>query len=90
MNKHYILNIDPDAHYEWERCRLHDPITAAHPALAELVAAAIGDEAGAYLVAVNIEVKVLERATVQPAHSATAGRVEVPARPAMPQLAEVA
>ncbi|HEY9908154.1 MAG TPA: hypothetical protein V6D18_11200 [Thermosynechococcaceae cyanobacterium] len=62
MTKHFILNLDPAAKYEWDRCTLRDPITADHPALAGLVADAVGDQPGSYLVSVSIEVKVLEQA----------------------------
>ncbi len=66
MTKHYILSINPNAQYEWEQCILRDPLTAGRPDLASLIAEAVGDETGSYLVAVNIEVKVLEKApTVQ-------------------------
>ena len=88
MTKHYILSLDPAAKYEWERCTLRDPITAEHPALAELVAKAVGDRAGSYLVAVNIDVQVLEEATISGNSAPTL--VEVPMRPSHPQLAEVA
>lgn len=63
MTKHYILNLDPNAKYDWDRRTLRDPITADHPALADLVAQAVGEEAGSYLIAVNIEVQVLEKAS---------------------------
>lgn len=88
MTKHYILSLDPMAKYEWERCTLRDPITAEHPALAELVAKAVGDRAGSYLVAINIEVQVLEEA-IAPCNQLP-NLVEVPNRVAHPQLAEVA
>jgi hypothetical protein len=88
MTKHYILSLDPTAKYEWERCTLRDPITAEHPVLAELVAKAVGDRAGSYLVAIRIDVQVLE-ATSAPANPAP-NLVEVPARPPHPVLAEVA
>ena len=64
MTKHYIFNLDPAAKYEWDRCTLRDPITADHPALAGLVAEAVGEQPGSYLVAVSIEVKVLEQAAI--------------------------
>lgn len=88
MTKHYILSLDPTAKYEWERCTLRDPITAEHPVLAELVAKAVGDRAGAYLIAINIEVQVLESAptTANPLPNL----VEVPVRAPHPVLAEVA
>ncbi|MCY7394036.1 MAG: hypothetical protein LH647_21830 [Leptolyngbyaceae cyanobacterium CAN_BIN12] len=84
MTKHYILNLDPAAKYEWDRCTLRDPITAEHPALAELVARAVGERAGSYLVAINIEVKVLEEEAIAPKPLAPVA--EVPSR-MMPQLA---
>lgn len=86
MTKHYILSLDPTAKYEWERCTLRDPITAEHPALAELVARAVGDRAGAYLVAIHIDVQVLEEAA--PSNPGPS-LVEVPARPAHPHRAEL-
>lgn len=61
MTKHYVLTLNPSAKYEWDRCTLHDPITADKPELAELVAEAVGGQSGAYLVAVEIQVKVLEQ-----------------------------
>lgn len=67
MTKHYILSINPHAQYEWEQCILRDSLTAERPDFASLIADAVGDQAGSYLVAVNIEVKVLEKApSVQP------------------------
>ncbi|MBE9177112.1 hypothetical protein IQ268_00795 [Oculatella sp. LEGE 06141] len=65
MTKHYVLSFDPTAKYEWDRCTLRDPITAERPELAELVAEAVGKQSGSYLVSVNIEIKVLERAPSQ-------------------------
>lgn len=64
MTKHYILKIDPHAPYEWEQCTLSDPITGLRPDFAGLVAEAAEDP-GVYLVAVSIEVKVLEKASVR-------------------------
>jgi hypothetical protein len=65
MMKHYILSINPNAEYEWEQYTLRDPITSERPDFAKLIAEAVGDETGSYLVAVNIEVKVLEKASPQ-------------------------
>jgi hypothetical protein len=61
MTKHYILCIDPNAQYAWDKCTLRDPISAQRPDFASLIAQAVGEETGSYLVAVNIEVKVLEK-----------------------------
>lgn len=60
MMKHYILNLNPTAKHEWDRCILRDPLTAKRPDIAKLIAEAVGENTGSYLVSVNIEVKVLE------------------------------
>lgn len=88
MTKHYILHLDPSAKYEWDRCSLRDPITADRPNFAELIAQAVGEQPGSYLVAVNIEVQVLEQAAPQPelVHPVMA---ELPTRAPMPQLQEL-
>jgi hypothetical protein len=94
MTKHFILSLDPTAKYEWDRCTLRDPITAEHPALATLVAEAVGAP-GSYLVSVNIEVTILEQASKPVAYSVdaqpnrTVGPVDLPSRVAVPQLAEL-
>ena len=64
MTKHYILSLNPTAKHDWDRCTARDPITSKRPELAKLIAEAINAEPGAYLVSVNIEVKVLEQAPV--------------------------
>lgn len=87
MTKHYILHLDPAAKYEWDRCSLRDPITADRPALAELVAKAVGEQPGAYLVAVSIEVKVLE--TAAPQSQSAPNLPEIPTRASLPQLQEL-
>ncbi len=88
MTKHYILNLDPKATYDWERCTLRDPITAEHPALAALVAQAVGGEAGSYLIAVKLEVSVLEKADVEQVKQ-VATAIELPNRLPLPQLKEL-
>lgn len=64
MTKHYVFNLDPSAEYDWDRCTLRDPITAERPELANLVAEAVDQQAGSYLIAINIEVQVLEQVPV--------------------------
>jgi len=64
MIKHYLLSLNPTAKHDWDRCILRDPITAKRPELAKLIAEAIGAEPGTYLVSVNIEVQVLEQASI--------------------------
>lgn len=89
MTKHYILSLDPNAKYEWDRCTLRDPITAEHPALADLVAQAVGEQSGSYLVALNIEVTVLEQANPQTDRLPTVAVEALPNRPQLPKLAEL-
>jgi hypothetical protein len=64
MNKHYILQINPNAKHDWERCSLRHPITAEQPDLAKLVAATVGEQPGSYLVSVSIAIDVLETASL--------------------------
>jgi hypothetical protein len=61
MTKHFVLSLNPTAQHDWERRTLRNPIAAERPDLADLIAEALGEEAGDYLVSVNIEVKVLEK-----------------------------
>ncbi|QLE54492.1 hypothetical protein [Nostoc sp. TCL26-01] len=64
MIKHYILNLNPTAKHEWDRCILRDPLTAKRPEFAKLIAEAVGTDTGSYLISVNIEIQVLEQAAV--------------------------
>ncbi|HEY9693582.1 MAG TPA: hypothetical protein V6D15_15350 [Oculatellaceae cyanobacterium] len=85
MTKHYVLSLNPNAQHEWDRCTLRNPISAERPDLASMLAEAVGEEAGDYLVSVSIEVKVLEKAPLpQPERS-----IDVPTVPAVPQLKEL-
>jgi small conductance mechanosensitive channel len=86
MTKHYILSINPNAEYDWEQFILRDPITAVRPDFASLIAEAVGDETGSYLVAVNIEVKVLEKA---PTPQTQKSPVDIPAVAVNPQRPEL-
>lgn len=61
MNKYYILNLDPQATHEWDRCVLRNPMTGARPDLNEEVAKVIDAEAGAYLIKVNLEIEILDQ-----------------------------
>lgn len=80
MLKHFVLNVNPHAQFEWERCALLHPITAEQPDLAQLLAADLTRQtagtpkSGSYLIAVNIEVTVLEATTTEP----TASPITVP------------
>ena len=72
MLKHFVLNLNPHAQFEWERCALLHPITAEQPDLAQLLAADLTHQiagtpkSGSYLIAVNIEVTVLEATATEP------------------------
>jgi hypothetical protein len=61
MNKYYILNLDPQAAHEWDRCVLRNPITGARPDLKEEVANVIDAEAGSFLIKVSLQIEVLEQ-----------------------------
>lgn len=70
MIKHFILNLNPQAQFDWERCVLHHPITAEQPDLAKLLASDLdlsnlglsegNAPTGSYLISVKIEVAILE------------------------------
>ena len=61
MTNHYILSINPEAEYLWNRCVFSHPITAHRPEFAQVIADAVGTEEVTYLVSVKIEVQVLEK-----------------------------
>jgi hypothetical protein len=90
MIKHFVLNVNPNAQFEWERCSLHNPITAGQPNLANLVAEAIAAETGSYLVSVNIEVSVLDQVPIDQVSNRSIGKVELPSLPSLPEFAELA
>jgi hypothetical protein len=61
MNKYYILNLDPQAAHEWDRCVLRNPLTGARPDLNEEIAQEIDIQAGSYLIKVNLQIEILEQ-----------------------------
>jgi len=79
---HYVLHIDPQARYNWERCRLEHPLTGAACDPSEAIAAALGDRPGRYLVTVRWEVEVLD---YQPVNALPTPAVAAPLTP-LPQL----
>jgi hypothetical protein len=87
MMKHYILSLNPTAKHEWDRCILRDPLSAKRPDIAKMVAEAIGTNGGSYLVSVNIEIKVLEEASVPQIEQLTLNITEAMEKP---QLREAA
>ncbi len=103
MVKHFVLNLNPHAQFEWERCALHHPITAEQPDFAQLLAADISAQtaglpkSGSYLIAVNIEVTILEANAIETLTSPLANPLAPPIAPRLnrtlertPVLAEVA
>lgn len=61
--KYYVVNIDPNAEYEWDKVVLRNPISGERPDLGQIVAEGVGNETGSYLIAIEIEVKILEKTT---------------------------
>ena len=61
MDKYYILNLDPQATHEWDRCVLRNPMTGARPDLNEEVERAVDGQAGSYLIKVKLEIEILEQ-----------------------------
>lgn len=64
MKKYYILNLDPQAIHEWDRCVLRNPMTGARPDLNQEVAKVIDGQAGSYLIKVNLEIEILEHGSI--------------------------
>ncbi|MGB3694142.1 MAG: hypothetical protein WA865_05300 [Spirulinaceae cyanobacterium] len=61
MIKHYVLTLNPEAQYDWEQSNLREPITGVCPDLTAMLAEAVDNQPGSYLISVNVEVKVLEK-----------------------------
>lgn len=59
-DKHFILEINPSAEFSWEKLGLHCPLTNEKPALEQLLAEAMGNRPGSYLISIHLQVKVLE------------------------------
>lgn len=74
MDKHYILNLNPQADSEWDRCVLRNPLSGERPDLSNEIAKAVSDRAGSYLVKVSLQVEVLEQNVTYPSN-----RLELPA-----------
>jgi hypothetical protein len=61
MTHHFVLNIQPQAQYDWDKCTLRNPITGERPDFIEMIASEVGNETGAYLISINIDVQILEK-----------------------------
>ena len=68
MNKHYILNLNPQANSDWDRCVLRNPLSGERPDLSTEIAKAVGDRAGSYLIKVKLEVEILEQNLTNPSN----------------------
>ncbi len=98
MLKHFVLSLNPHAQFEWERCTLHNPITAGQPNLAQLVGQVVsqttgqagGEVSGSYLVAIDIEVTILEAAAVEQSVNRLIGKLELPTLSVAPSFVDVA
>jgi hypothetical protein len=64
MTHHYVLSINPQAQYDWDKCVLRNPITGERPDFTQIIANAVGNEVGSYLISVNIEVQVLQKVAI--------------------------
>lgn len=87
MNKHYVLNINPQAQYDWDKCVLRNPITGERPDFTAMVAQAVSNEPGAYLVSVSVEVQVLEKASAPNLEKSASKTTRVNTPTKLPQLA---
>ena len=65
MNKHYILNINPEAACEWDRCVLRNPITGERPDLKYAISQAVQNKPGSYLIKVCLSVEILEQTVAE-------------------------
>lgn len=45
MDKHYILNLNPQANSQWDRCVLRNPLSGERPDLSTEIAKAVSDRA---------------------------------------------
>jgi hypothetical protein len=65
MIKHYVIEINPEASYEWERCTIRNPIDGNSLDLKSAIATAVGNQPGSYLIALKLEVEILEQSPAQ-------------------------
>ena len=84
MTHHFVLSIHPDAQHDWDKCVLRNPITGERPDFTEIIADAVANESGAYLVSVKVEVTVLEKASLP--QNEEVSRVLSPVKAVSPNL----
>ena len=75
MDRHYILNLNPQASHDWDRCVLRNPITGDRPDLTAEIAKQLQNQAGSYLIKVSLQVEVLEQNLVPSRNSLVPLRV---------------
>jgi hypothetical protein len=87
MNKYYILNLDPQATHEWDRCVLRNPITGARPDFQSEVAQMMDHQPGSYLVKINLQIEILEKNTANVSKTLEGSRDQNPIAFASKRLA---
>ena len=70
MNQHYILHLNPQAKSDWDRCVLRNPLTGERPDFSTVIAQAVENQGGSYLIKVNLEVEILEQGANPPQRTA--------------------
>ncbi len=60
MSKHVVIEFDPNAVYEWNRCAVRGLFSHGDVDLKELLAEAIQNKPGHYLAKVSVSVEVME------------------------------
>jgi len=60
MPNHVVIELDPNAVYEWNRCAVRGLFSHGDVDLKELLAEAIANKPGHYLAKVSVVVEVLE------------------------------
>lgn len=65
MSNHVVIEFDPSAQYEWNRCAIRSLFSHGDVDLKQLVAAAIDQKPGHYLAKITVCVEVLEHQPIQ-------------------------
>lgn len=60
MSNHVVIEFDPNATYEWNRCAVRGLFSHGDVDLKELLAEAIQNKPGHYLAKISVSVEVLE------------------------------
>lgn len=65
MSKHLIIEIDPNAKYEFNRVAIRSPFSYDEPDLKQLVRDALENNPGHYIAKVSVVVEVVEHQPLQ-------------------------